>query len=174
MAQSTFDGPVISKTGIYHTGPGAVVNITAPTTLTVAAHAGRIIRVNDADCVITLPTINASADNAVAGPGADPNNPSNVGAEFFIVIETTATNLDIVTDGTDKYVGSLAIFATDASGAVTAYAPAASNDTITLNGTTTGGVAGSWIRITALASLKYQVTGLLNGSGAVATPFADA
>jgi hypothetical protein len=42
-----------------------------------------------------------------------------------------------------------------------------------LNGTTTGGVAGTWIQIVAIAADKYMVTGNVIGSGIVATPFAD-
>ena len=42
MANTTFSGPVISKNGFTSTGPGMTVSLTADTTLTVAAHAGRI------------------------------------------------------------------------------------------------------------------------------------
>jgi len=50
---------------------------------------------------------------------------------------------------------------------------AAANDFINLNGTTTGGVAGSWVQIVAIAANKYMVSGNVIGSGTVATPFAD-
>jgi hypothetical protein len=43
-----------------------------------------------------------------------------------------------------------------------------------LNGTTTGGAAGSTITVTVLAANKYMVTGVLLASGSVVTPFADA
>lgn len=177
MATTTFQGPVTSKNGFISTGPGAVKNIANGTntlSLTVAEHAGRILRTNDATLILTLPTINASADSPYAGPGDDPNSPNNVGAVFTIFIETAATAVAIRTDGTDKYVGSILMVDTDSSGATTGYAPGASNDFINLNGTTTGGIAGSWVRITALASAKYMVEGVLLGSGAVGTPFADA
>ena len=49
MANTTFSGPVISKNGFTSTGPGMTVSLTADTTLTVAAHAGRILLCNDAD-----------------------------------------------------------------------------------------------------------------------------
>jgi hypothetical protein len=45
---------------------------------------------------------------------------------------------------------------------------------INLNGTTTGGIAGTTITVTVLAANKYMVTGVVLGSGSVATPFADA
>ena len=53
------------------------------------------------------------------------------------------------------------------------FAPASSNDAINLNGSTTGGVAGSYIQITALSSAKYMVQGVVNCTGSPATPFAD-
>lgn len=177
MARTTFQGPVRSLGGFYSQGPNTVVNApdgTNTLTLTVAANAGRTLRTNDATLIVTLPTINASADPASSGPGADPNTLNNIGATYRIYVDTTASALAIKTDGTDKFVGSLLMIDTDSSGAVTGYAPAASNDVINLNGTTTGGIAGSWIEITAVAALEYAVTGVLLGSGSVATPFADA
>lgn len=177
MAQTTFQGPVRSMNGFYQQGPGTVVNLangTNTVTLDVATYAGKVIRTNDATLIITLPTINASADPVSSGPGADPNTLNNIGTTYTIFVETAASALAIKTDGTDKFVGSVLMIDTDSSDAVTGYAPAASNDVINLDGSTTGGIAGSWIQITAIASAKYYVTGVLLGSGSVATPFADA
>ena len=176
MALSTFEGPVKSLGGFYSQGPNTVINLpngTNTVTLDVATYAGRLIRTNDATLVITLPSINTTASPSSAGPGTDPNTLNNVGTSYTFFIETAATTLNIVTDGTDKFVGSLLLVATDAAGATTGYAPAAANDFIKLNGTTTGGIAGSWITCTVLAANKYYVTGVLLGSGTVATPFAD-
>lgn len=176
MALSTFEGPVKSLGGFYSQGPNTVINLANGTntiTLDVATYAGRLIRTNDATLVITLPTIVTTASATSAGPGTDPNTLNNVGTSYTFFIETAATTLNIVTDGTDKFVGSILMVATDASGATTGYAPAAANDFIKLNGTTTGGAAGSWVRCTVLAANKYYVEGVLLGSGTVATPFAD-
>ena len=49
----------------------------------------------------------------------------------------------------------------------------ASNDVISMNGTTTGGDAGSNLKIVAIGLAEYLVSGTLMGSGTVATPFAD-
>ena len=46
MARTTFSGPVVSQRGFVAAGPDEVVNITAETTLTFAAHAGKVIKVN--------------------------------------------------------------------------------------------------------------------------------
>ena len=52
MANTTFQGPVISKNGFYNTGPGNIVDADANTSLTVASHAGRIV-LNDAAGAVT-------------------------------------------------------------------------------------------------------------------------
>lgn len=175
MAQTTFQGPVRSLNGFISQGPGTVANLANGTnTITIdESYGGKIITTSDATLVITLPTINASADSSSAGPGADPNNPNNLGVAYTIYIDTTASAVAIKTDGTDKFVGSVMMVDTDSSGAAYGYAPAAANDVINLNGTTTGGISGSWVRIVAIAANKYYVQGVLLGSGAVATPFAD-
>ena len=177
MAQTTFQGPVRSLAGFISQGPATVVNLangTNTVTLDVASYAGKIIRTNDATLVITLPTINVTANPVTSGPGQDPNTVNNVGTSYTFVIETAATALSIVTDGTDKFVGSMMMVDTDSSGAVTAFAPASTNDVITFNGTTTGGIAGSTVTVTVLAANKYMVTGVALASGSVVTPFADA
>jgi hypothetical protein len=177
MARTTFQGPVRSLGGFYTQGPNTIVEVANGTntlTLDVANYAGRTLRTNDATLIITLPAIVATADPVTSGPGADPNTLNNLGATYRVFIETSATAVAIKTDGTDKFVGSIMMVDTDSSGAVSGYAPSASNDVINLNGTTTGGIAGSWIEITAVDANKYFVTGILLGSGSVATPFADA
>lgn len=177
MAQTTFQGPVRSLAGFISQGPATVVNLangTNTVTLDVASYAGKIIRTNDATLVITLPSINTTANPVTSGPGQDPNTVNNVGTTYTFVVETTASALSIVTDGTDKFVGSMMMVDTDSSGAVTAFAPGASNDVITFNGTTTGGIAGSTVTVTVLAANKYMVTGVALASGSVVTPFADA
>jgi hypothetical protein len=90
------------------------------------------------------------------------------------VVETAATAVKIQTNGTDKFIGSLTMVDTDSAGAVTAFAPASSNDVINLDGSTTGGIVGSTITVTVLSANKYMVTGTLLASGSVVTPFADA
>ena len=178
MARSTFQGPVRSLGGIYQQGPASVVAITSSTTLNPVDHGGRIISVGGslaANVVLTLPTIDVSTNPVTSGPGQDPSTTNNQGVTYTIWVPTTisTSSLKIGTDGTDKYVGSVISVDTDSSGAVVGYTAASSNDYINLNGTTTGGVAGTWIQIVAVAANKYMVTGVVNGSGTVATPFAD-
>lgn len=177
MAISTFDGPVRSLGGIFQQGPSTIVEITASTTLNPVAHAGRIISVGGtlaANVVLTLPAINTSANVSSSGPGNDPNTANNEGVVYTIWVPTTiaTSSLKIGTDGTDKFVGTILGVDTDSSNALVAYTAGASDDFINFNGTTTGGVAGSWVQIVAIAANKYMVNGIALGSGSVATPFA--
>jgi hypothetical protein len=168
MATTTFSGPVKSLGGFISAGAANDISLTADTTLNVKDHAGRVLRVNDADGVFTLPTIVATS----VSDQTDPNQTNNVGATFTFFIETAATDLDIKTDGTDKFVGGLYTGVTNATGKT--FISGASNDVITLNGSTKGGLAGSMITVTVITTAKYSVSGITLGSGTLVTPFADA
>ena len=178
MARSTFQGPVRSLGGLYQQGPASVVAITSSTTLNPVDHGGRIISVGGtlaANVVLTLPTIDVSTNPVTSGPGQDPSTTNNQGVTYTIWVPTTisTSSLKIGTDGTDKFVGSVISVDTDTSGAVVGFTAASTNDYINFNGTTTGGVAGTFVQIFAIAANQYVVTGVVNGSGTVATPFAD-
>ena len=176
MAKTTFQGPVVSKAGFFNTGPGNVVDADSSVSLTVDTHAGRIVH-NDAAGAVTytLPATNANSDSAIAGPGADLNNLSNVGAKFEIFNSITKTG-DLVVqvaNATDVMIGS-ALFIDDSSDNVVGFETASTSDTITLNGTTTGGVTFSKIVCTVIASGKWQVEVVSGCTGTPATPFSAA
>ena len=173
MAQTTFSGPVKSLRGFVTAGPDSVVNITAETTLTFAAHAGKVIKVNDADGAITLPTIKADSKGATAGDN-DPNANNQLGAVYKFFVGTDCTDCDIKTDGTDKFYGAIYTGIDDSAGGKTFISDSSSNDVLTMNGSTKGGLAGSWVQFTAIADNAYYVTGQLLGSSTLVTPFADA
>ncbi len=169
MAKSTFSGPVKSLAGFISAGVNNSVSLTADTTLTVDAHAGKILLCNDADGKFTLPSIVTTTPS----DPTDPNQPTNIGATFNFYIETAATDLDIKTDGTDKFKGAILIAVDD--GAKKAFVPAATNDVITMNGSTKGGIVGSIVSFTAIDTATYLVhSSLLIGSGTIVTPYADA
>jgi hypothetical protein len=167
--------------GIYQQGPASVVAVTSSTTLNPVDHGGRIISVGGslaAAVTLTLPTINTSANPTTSGPGQDPSTANNQGVVYTIwvptTISTSSLKIGTTSGSSDVYVGTVISVDSDSSGAVVGFtANGSSNDFINLNGTTTGGVAGTWIQIVAVAANKYMVTGNVIGSGTVATPFAD-
>ncbi len=176
MANTTFQGPVTSKNGFITTGPANVVDADSSTSLTVASHAGRIVHNNAAGAVTyTLPAINANSDSAVAGPGADLNNLSNIGATFEIFASITKTGSLIVqvANSNDVMVGG-AKFIDDSSDNMVGFETASTSDTITLNGSTTGGVTFSKITCTAISSTQWKVDVESGCTGTPATPFSAA
>jgi hypothetical protein len=143
---------------------------------TVATNEGRIVHINAAGAVTyTLPAINANSDSAVAGPGADLNNLSNIGASFEIFASITKTG-DLVVqvaNSNDVMVGG-AKFIDDSSDNMVGFETVAASDTITLNGTTTGGVTFAKITCTAISSTQWKVDVESGCTGTPATPFSAA
>jgi hypothetical protein len=175
MANTTFSGPVISKNGFFNTGPGNIKTLNTSTSLTVADHAGRIVINSTADAVtFTLPALNATNDAAVAGP-TDYNNLNNLGAYFEIFASITKTgNLVVqVANANDVMVGG-AKFIDDTSDNMVGFETTSTSDTITLNGSTTGGVTYSKITCTAISSTQWKVDVDTGCTGTPATPFSAA
>ena len=172
MAQSTFQGPVRSLSGFISQGPNAVAEVSAATaTLDVANYAGKIIKISAATTVITLPAVNASANPSSSGPGQNPNTLNNLGAVYTFFLPTAATSVKVITGTGDFLLGSMSL-AASAGAANTYVADGSATRSINLNGTTTGGVAGSYFTIVAVAANTYLVQGELIGSSTLATPFA--
>ena len=100
---------------------------------------------------------------------------TNIGLTYEFVTTTIATAQVINTTGTDVFLGSIfshlaVINATNdtQSGSSTA------NKTITMNGTTTGGLPGSVIKITCVSATQWLVTGrVIGASGTQATLFSN-
>jgi len=173
MAQSTFQGPVRSLSGFISQGPNAVSTIsTATATIDVANYAGKITKITAATTVITLPAVNASANPTSSGPGQDPNTLNNFGASYTFFLPSTATSVKIIT-GTGDFLLGQVILGPSAGGAASMfYADGSATRSVNLNGTTTGGIAGTYVTIVAVAANTYMVMGKLIGSGTLATPFA--
>lgn len=169
MAQTTFDGPIISRAGMYCQGPANFVTLGTTATLTVAAHAGRTLLV-PTTCAITLPTILAAADNAVAGPGADPSNPSMLGMTFtfiFTAASSGVTGQTITCGGSDIFTGQILV-----AGTTSMAFNSTAGTVITLNATTSGGAAAwSKLTLTPITLAKWHCSGSFVGSGSVVTPF---
>lgn len=131
-----------------------LVNCTAATlTVTANLHAGRII------------TLNRAAGITATLPAA-----SGTGNEYTFFTATTFTGSGIikVANATDIIQGGVAV-STDAAG-VSILADATS-DTITMNGSTTGGIKGSWVKVVDVAAGIFMVSGFIVSTGAEATPF---
>lgn len=134
-----------------------IVDLTASTlTVTEASHDGKVITVNRAaGSTLTLPAATGS------------------GAKITVFIGTTVTSNDViikVADATDVMAGT-AWMANDTDATVSGFEAAATDDTITLNGSTKGGIKGDRIELIDVASNLWSVQAFLQGTGSEATPF---
>jgi hypothetical protein len=107
----------------------------------------------------------------------------NLGMKFDFICVITATGDLVVQAGTDDhgFLGGVTCtqLTSTAPDQCDSFSTATdgNNDFITMNGTTTGGVAGSTLMCAAIlatsAAKAWAVTGNLICTGAMATPFAD-
>lgn len=131
-----------------------VVTITNATVLDDDGYAG--VTVN----------LNSAAGRLVTLPPA-----TGTGATYTVVIGTTLTSgnhIIRVAPGTNVIQGVLLVV-TDIGGVT--FPTAVDSDTITMNGTTTGGLRGSRVELMDLAAGVWSVSGALISTGDEATPF---
>lgn len=99
-----------------------------------------------------------------------------VGAFFDFVVTTTITSnaAKVITGaGTELLIGGYTNVDTDSSNAVAVFtANGSTHVSVSMNGTTTGGILGTKLRFTCLSSTRWMVEGIVQGSGVVATAFA--
>ena len=89
--------------------------------------------------------------------------------KFFVATTVTSNAYIIAANGTDIMAGGVSV-STHAGGvSILAIATA---DYITMNGSTTGGLKGSWVEVEDVASGIWRVGGFLVSTGIEATPFA--
>lgn len=134
------------------------INVTA-STLTVDRdnHAGAVVTVNRAaGCVVTLPASTGKGDEYT----------------FYVGTTISSNSFKIqVANASDTLAGGVSI-STDIAGVTMLCG--GTDDTITMSGSTTGGVAGSFVKLVDVALNKWMVSGFLASTGTEATPFSAA
>lgn len=133
------------------------ISVTASTALTDARFGQGLIVANAAaGMTLTLPVATGS------------------GVTFCIFVGTTVTSNNLiinVPDANNIIQGVLSV-ASDIAGVT--CPTTTTSDTITMNGTTTGGIKGSYVELTDIATNTWGVSGSLVSSGTEATPFSAA
>lgn len=138
------------------TGPAPVDATASTLAVTAALHAGKTVTLNRAAGItVTLP--------AASGSG-------NI--HRFFVGTTVTSNANIIQVTTTDIIQGVLAVTTDVDGVV--FPTAADSDTITMNGSTTGGVIGSHVELEDVASGVWRVSGGLVSTGIEATPFSAA
>lgn len=93
---------------------------------------------------------------------------------FITTVSVTSNSAEVVTDaGTTFLLGSVAIAPNSATTGGSAFFSGDGSTTVefTMNGTTQGGLIGSQVTFTCVSSTLWNVSGIVMGSGTLATPF---
>lgn len=140
-----------------------LVTLTGDTAIVEATHEGKTCLLGEvggnALLTVTLP--------AATGSGAK--------YRFVVsVVNTSSYKIQVV--GNDIMQGNILANSTgDTPDLGQPWPTAADSDTITLNGTTTGGVSiGDWVELQDILADTWAVTGIVTASGTEATPFSAA
>lgn len=155
MAITTFSGPVRSNAG-FISGTDVVQPAVTTATLAVTSdYNGETIPLSRAGgMTVTLPA--ATGSQAVY--------------RFLVATTFTSNGVIQVANSTDTMNGLASVGGTTGS----VFSTTATSDTITMNGSTTGGLAGSYIEVIDAAAGDWIVSAALVGSGTPATPFSAA
>ena len=97
------------------------------------------------------------------------------GMEFDVAVSVSVTSNShsITTDGAATFLGGGIQQMIDTTAVSEGqFGDPTSDVTITMNGTTTGGLIGTTLRFTAISSTVWNVTGLVASSGTLSTPYA--
>ena len=183
MARSTFSGPVRSLRGFLGSGPAMNTGTIAAGTVDggtdvkgIDTYQGKVIQLGNNTVVFNLPEIITTATPDAAGSD-DPNSGNRVGLMYTFLLtanlsgETFTLNAGTaagrstadVFQGTASYVdtGDNSMEGFNAAGA----------DTLTLDGSTRGGLGGSIVYCRAAADGIWLIDCSLNGSGTMVTPW---
>lgn len=158
--------PSIGGTSLAATAAEINAAADASTRLVAASAATLAVTVADHDQKIIV--LGRAAGVTVTLPAA-----VGSGAMFRFTTGTAVTsnnNIIKVADSTDVMSGS--IYVTDqAAGTGTEFATVAASDTITMNGTTSGGLAGGILTLIDVGTNLYAVHGNIIATGVEVTPF---
>jgi hypothetical protein len=152
------DLAVTGDSAITGTTTGAITNrpvYTAARTLTAAD--------NNAFCIF-----NSAAGDIYTLPAAA----AGLSFEFVVVVTITSNAAKVICTSGDFLLGS---YMQSTDGTYVTAAHAANGTTHVAwsgNGSTTGGLAGDWLRVTAISASQWVVSGLGRATGTEATPFA--
>lgn len=90
---------------------------------------------------------------------------------FIVTTSITSNNAKVITDaGTTLLIGDIDVASTSPT-TTTFFGNGTSHISVLQNGTTTGGLIGSYIECRCVTSTVWNVFGAIQGSGTLATPF---
>ena len=183
MARSTFSGPVRSLRGFLGSGPDMATGTIAAGTVDggtditgIDLYQGKVVQLGNNTVVFNLPEIITTATSAVAGAN-DPNSGNRVGLMYtFLLTANLSSETFTLNCGTAAGRSTADVFQGTASYVDTGDNSmegfnAAGADTLTLDGTTRGGLGGSIVYCRAAADGIWLIHCALNGNGTMVTPW---
>lgn len=116
-------------------------------------------------------TLNAAAGLTATLPAA-----TGSGAEFRFFIGTTVTSNNVIIQvaNANDTMSGVCIMAQDSADTAVIFETASTSDTITMNGSTKGGILGDFVELIDVAANKWYVRVTASGTGIEATPFSAA
>jgi fructose-specific component phosphotransferase system IIB-like protein len=113
-----------------------------------------------------------------AAAGAEVTLPPATGSGFrytFIVGTTVTSNANVIqVANSDDIMQGVVIGAADTDDSVNGWEAASDSDTITMDGSTTGGIVGDRVELVDVAENVWAVNGIIQQTGTEATPFSAA
>lgn len=94
--------------------------------------------------------------------------------KFFVKTTVTSVGDKIQVANTDDVMQGGAYVGQDGGDTIVMFETGSTSDTVTLNGTTTGGIVGDTIEIQDIAAGMFSVKAFLSATGTEATPFSAA
>ena len=177
MARSTFNGPVRSLNGFISTGNNmaqAIATGTTDASSSVDTYQGKVNTFTNLTSIFNLPEI--VTDSGTLSK-TSPGTTSTIGYEYsFLCNETLSGNTFTLNAGTAAGRSTADVFQGTASYVDTGDNSmegfhAAGADTLTLDGSTRGGLGGSIVYCRAAADGIWLIDCALNGSGTMVTPW---
>lgn len=98
-----------------------------------------------------------------------------VGLNYRFIVSTTITSnaAKVITDsGTTLLIGNILVCKDSDGTSLATFGNGSTHVSVSMNGTTTGGIIGTELIFTCVNSTTWQVSGFAHGSGTIATPFA--
>lgn len=93
--------------------------------------------------------------------------------EFFSTVTITSNSAKIITNSASVFLIGEVLTYTTATASPAGFAfNGTTHVACTMNGTTTGGIIGTWIKVRAISATQWAIIGLIVGSGTIATPAA--
>jgi len=183
MARSTFAGPVRSLRGFLGTGPAMNTGTISAGTVDggtdvagIDLYQGKVIQLGNNTVIFNLPEIITTATADSEGSD-DPNSLNRVGLMYtFLLTANLSGETFTLNAGTaagrstaDVFQGQ-ATYIDTADNSVEGF-NAAGADTLTLDGSTRGGLGGSIVYCRAAADGVWLIDASLNGAGTMVTPW---